>query len=162
MTALLELLLLFQGRAAPAAQQPNQQTPPPPAQPAVQTPSQATGAQIPTVQDLGDSLLMILDETTDTITLDWLTKLVQQQTKKNFVFDNTVAQALATMQVKMLGSKTIRKSQLYDFYQNLMFINNFTCTNVGRGDTSVVLIQQSVGAAARPGQGQIKSELVFV
>ena len=129
-----------------------------PAAPA-QDPAAPQG-EIPIVQEVGDFYVLTFDETPGGgVDLETLTKLCQQATGINFMYDDTTAGELAKKKVRMFGSKEIPKADFYSFYQILMFINDFVCTQVGEGPLAVVVVRSITGSAGRP---TLKNDSIYV
>ncbi|MCE9595082.1 MAG: hypothetical protein K8S98_12930 [Planctomycetes bacterium] len=167
MTVALALLALLQTRGGAPQNPPPQNPPLNVASPQGNAGNAANaggqgGGQMPAVQDDGLSLTIIVDEQSDPINLLWLTKMCQQNTAYNFVYTKEVATALEQQEVKMLGPKRIPKTDFFNFYQNMMFINKFTCTRVGRDATAVYLIQSQQGQRGAAAANELRSEPIYV
>lgn len=121
-----------------------------------------SGAQGEPVRIEQDENFFILtfDETGDGVDLETLTKLCQQATGINFTYDTTTGVKLAAAKVKIFGQKRIPKADFYNFYQILMFINQYVCTKVGAEPLSVVVIQELT--AQQGGRSNLKSEAIYV
>lgn len=119
-----------------------------------------TGAP-PKIQEVGDYYILNFDETDAPIDLEWLTKMCQLATGKNFNYDvQNVGPLLAQAKVRMFGEKRIPKSEFYEFYQILMFIHGFTITKVGPDHLAVYLIQTLTPTKA-PGSA-LKDDAIYV
>jgi general secretion pathway protein D len=115
----------------------------------------------PSIQEQGDYYILNFDETDAPITLEWLTKMCQLATGKNFNYDAaTVGAQLAQTGVRMFGEKRIPKSEFYEFYQILMFIHGYSITKVGPDHLAVYLIQSSLPGKAP--QGSLKEDAIYV
>ncbi|HVS09957.1 MAG TPA: secretin N-terminal domain-containing protein, partial [Planctomycetota bacterium] len=143
----------------PGAQPGPQAQPQPGAQPGPQGQAQP-GAQAPPVEEVGDYYILRFDEVADAPDLEWLTKLTEQVTGINFTYDDTTAADLKSKRVRLLGTKRIPKSDFYNFYQILMFINQYILTKVGPEHLAVVLVQQMT--PARQPQNQVRNESLYV
>ncbi len=149
MLALLALLPL----ASPPLPVP--QDPPPP-------PAAGEEAPLPQIQEEGDYYVLNFEEPSGDdqgVNLQTLTKICQQATGINFTYDAQIQTQLDTTTVLMFGIKRIPKEDFYNFFQILMFINNFVCAEVGPEHLRVVVIQPltPVGGA-RP----IKTQTIYV
>jgi general secretion pathway protein D len=160
------------GAQNPAAQNPAAQNPAaaqnPGARPGAAQPGRATqgnqgGApgEIPKIQESGEYYILTLDEQGEGIDLEWLTKMCQISTGKNFSYDEVQADALRKAKVRMFGEKRIPKVEFYEFYQILMFINGFTITKVGPEHLAVYLIQQ-LGPAGGSKSPPLKDDAVYI
>lgn len=138
----------------------------------VSTPTQqpATGALTsgggqagapPKIQEQGDFYILNFDETDSSIDLEWLTKMCQLATGKNFNYDQgTVGPLLKQAVVRMFGEKRIPKGEFYEFYQILMFIHGFTITKVGPDHLAVYLIQPL--SPTKAPTSSLKDEAIYV
>ncbi len=115
---------------------------------------------VPVVQEVGDFYVLTFDETKEGgVDLEMLTKLCQEATGINFMYDDTTASELSKKRVRMFGQKRIPKADFYSFYQILMFINDFVCTQIGSGPLAVVVLRSIGGAGGRP---QLKNDSIYV
>lgn len=148
----------------PAQAQPARPAPAqPPSRPAAASASQgSSGEGSGELVDIGDFYLLSIDEQGDGIDLLWLTKMCQTATGKNLTPDKAVAEQLLQTKVRMFGQKRIPKTEFYEFYQILMFINGFTITKVGPDHLAVYLIQSLAGQPGARGTGTLKDEAIYV
>ena len=128
-------------------------------QPAAPAAPQGIG-QTPLVEEAGDYYILRFDEVADAPDLEWLTKLTEQVTGINFTYDDATAADLKAKRVRLLGTKRIPKADFYNFYQILMFINQFILTKVGPDHLAVVLVQQMT--PTRQPQNQVRNESLYV
>lgn len=140
---------------------------PAPVAPAVQDPPATTGEEETDEQftDLGDALLLNLEageEAEEGIDLETLTKFCSVYTGINFTYDDATGQSLKGEKVRMFGLKKVPKEDFYNFFQILMFINNFVCTEVGPEHLRVVVVQPLAAGAAGRGQSKIKEATTYV
>jgi general secretion pathway protein D len=133
---------------APAPTPGAAQTPVPDAAQAPGTGAAPAGTQgqssegIPFVQEVGDYIVISVDETgTDSIDLEWLTKVCELYTGIVFTYDEPTLQQLRNSKVRLIGTKRVPKSEIYSFYQIMMFINGFILTRVGPEPLTIVLVQ---------------------
>ena len=144
MIALLASLPLWAAPTAPAAvlrdptgaQDPAGAEGRPPAAAGDQEP-----AEVPPIQDLGDTLLLNFDESTEGLSLRAFVKICQGQTGINFYMSEENAGQLDTLRVRMFGPKRVKKEDFYSFFQIIMIINRFVCTRIGPDHLSVVVVQ---------------------
>jgi general secretion pathway protein D len=170
MKALLALVVLLAPTPARAAAQragaPVGQDPVPaqpgaaPQQPA---PSSGTGgqSQVPLVQEIGDYLVLNVDETgTESIDLEWLTKVCENYTDNVFTYEPQTGTALQAIHLRLIGPKRVPIKDFYSFYQVMMFIHGFILTRVGPDPISVVLVQPVQPVAGKP--TNVRNEAVYV
>lgn len=116
---------------------------------------------VPVMQDIGDFYVLTFDESIEGgVDLETLTKLCQEATGINFIYGDDTAQQLSQKRVRMFGQKQIPKADFYAFYQILMFINDFVCTQVGPGPLAVVVVR-SANPQNRAG-GNLKNDSIYV
>lgn len=146
-------------QAQPAAAQPAT----PPARGAAPAAATAGGqGKPPTVQEVGDYIVISVDETgTDSIDLQWLTKVCELYTGIVFTYDDITSSQLASAKVRLIGTKRVPKSEIYSFYQILMFIHGYILTRVGPEPLSIVLVQPvTPTGGARP--NNVRNESVYL
>lgn len=116
--------------------------------------------------DLGEHLLLNLEageNAEEGIDLETLTKFCSDYTGINFTYDDATGQSLKGQKVRMFGLKKVPKEDFYNFFQILMFINDFVCTEVGPEHLRVVVVQPlSGGAGGRAGASKIKEATTYV
>lgn len=116
--------------------------------------------QVPYIQEVGDFFVINLDETGEGIDLEWLTKMCQVATGKNFVYDDQIQTLLKQQKVRMFGEKRIAKDEFFSFYQMLMFIYQFTLTKVGPDHMAVYLVQSLAQPNAQ--KQNLKNEAIYL
>jgi general secretion pathway protein D len=110
----------------------------------------------PPIQQDGDFYIVSFseDETTGLSLLDFV-KNCERATGLNFVVTKDTVQLLKTSNVRMYGTKRIRKADFYSFFQIVMFINDFACVEVGPPPLRVIVIQSlAQGRGATTGISQ--------
>jgi general secretion pathway protein D len=106
------------------------------------------------IQQQGDDLILSFSEGSEQLTLLGLVEFAQEITGLNFTYDPQTGTQLQQQKVVMLGLKTIKRSEFYNFFQIQLFINDFVCLEVGPPQISVILIQSlSQNAQQRGGGG---------
>jgi general secretion pathway protein D len=130
-------------------------------QPGTQRPVGGVQGEIPKIQESGEYYVLTLDEQGEGIDLEWLTKMCQIATGKNFTYDDTIAESLRKAKVRMFGDKRVPKVEFYEFYQILMFINGFTITKVGPEHLAVYLIQP-LGPQAGGKSPPLKDDAIYI
>jgi general secretion pathway protein D len=159
MKALLALAaLLVLPAAAATPQGPGAAPVPAPAAPQGGGPAQG---QARLVQEIGDDIVIQVDETgQDSIDLEWLTKLCEQYTGRVFTYDEPTATQLRSVKLRLIGAKRVPKSEIYSFYQIMMFIHGFILTRVGPEPLAIVLVQPAQPQANRA--TNVRNEAVYV
>jgi general secretion pathway protein D len=106
------------------------------------------------IQEQGDNyILNFSEDATEQLPLLDFVKLCQEATGFNFTYDPGTGQLLQGAKVVMLGTKTIPKSEFYNFFQIQLFINDFVCLEVGPPQIRVILIQSLASAGQARGGG---------
>jgi len=125
--------------------------------------AQGQDTKVPPIQDQGDYFILNFSENqTEQMPLLDFVKLAQEATGFTFTYDPQTGTQLNQAKVVMLGTKTVPKSEFYNFFQIQLFINDFVCFEVGPPQISQILIQSiAQGAQARGGGGLTKTP-VFV
>ena len=83
----------------------------------------------------------------ESMTLYQFVQACEQVTGLNFTW-GAETEAPQGHQVNLLGAKTIEKDRFYSFFQVMMIISDFVCTEIGEDDISVIKID-SLATAAR-------------
>ncbi|HIF40994.1 MAG TPA: hypothetical protein EYQ74_07840 [Planctomycetes bacterium] len=92
------------------------------------------------------------------MTLENFVQTCQSVTGITFTYDTETQGYLANAKVLLIGSKKVPKKDFYNFFQILLVINNFVCTQVGPEPISVIEIT-SLDTGAR---STIKSASTYV
>ena len=117
------------------------------------------GGETPVIQDIGNNnYLLTFDESPDGMTLEQFVKICQEITNINFTYSTDTSQMLQQNKVRMFGSKVIPKDDFYSFFQIIMIINKFVCTQIGPDDLSVVV----VASLDSPSRATIKQDAVYI
>src|SRR5262245_12515836 len=127
----------------------------------LQRPSRAQDERPPVIQIQGDFYILNFSENqSEQMPLLDFVKLAQEATGYNFTYDPQTGQQLLQGKVVMLGTKTIPKSEFYNFFQILLFINDFVCTEIGPPQIRQIMIQSlGQGGQARAGGALGRSPL---
>lgn len=112
--------------------------------------------EIPLIQDAGPHWVLTFASPDDAaqpqpgkgVTLEKFVKICQEVTGKNFVYTQETAGLLRTATIKMLGSKEIPKDEFYSFFQIIMIIHRFVCSEIGPEQFGVIVVS-SLETAAR-------------
>ncbi len=121
--------------------------------PLFQGPTQ--GDPIPAIQESGDSFILNFPQSPDGqggMSLGQFVQACQQVTGLTFHVKEDAATRLSSTFVRLLGTKRIPKTEFYSFFQILMVMNDFVCTEIGPSGISVIQIDslQGTGASAAP------------
>jgi general secretion pathway protein D len=117
-------------------------------------PVSAQEGRVSPIQEQGEFYRLTFSESTnDQLPLLDFVKLAQEATGLNFTYDPQTATKLQSAKVVMLGTKTIPKSEFYNFFQIQLFINDFVCVEIGPPQISVIMIQDLSASTQRAGGG---------
>ena len=94
------------------------------------------------------------------ISLQEFVKLCQEATSRNFTYAEETTSLLDQRKVRMFGSKRIPKEDFYQFFQFMMFINDFVTVEVGPRHLSVIVIQPLNAAGAQ--RNQVRQRTLYV
>jgi len=100
------------------------------------------GEDPPPIQVVEDSYVLNFAQGTGSEPMSMLqfVDACQQVTGLNFVWSQETETYLNNAKLRMLGPKTVPKDRFYSFFQALMIINEFVCTEIGEKGISVVQI----------------------
>ncbi len=120
---------------------------------AVSASASAQGAdeeEVYVIQEQGGTYVLNFaqSEEDESMTLYQFVQACEQVTKLNFTWGAETEALLKNQQVNLLGAKTIKKERFYSFFQVMMIISDFVCTEIGEDDISVIKID-SLATAAR-------------
>ncbi len=104
----------------------------------------------PPIQEVDGTYILNFaqSEEDESVSLFQFVQACQQVTELNFTWSQETNQLLKNQKVLMLGTKTIKKDRFYSFFQVIMIISDFVCTEIGEDDISVIKID-SLATAAR-------------
>lgn len=99
----------------------------------------------PAIQVQGDSYILNFADATQEgtesgMTLAQFVVACQQVTELNFHYSEETATFLNSQKVRLLGAKTVPKEDFYSFFQIIMIMNQFVCTEIGPAGISVIQI----------------------
>ena len=117
----------------------------------------------PPIQELDDDNFLLTfaaggTSKDDGMTLEDFVQTCQTVTGITFTYDTETQGYLSNAKVLLIGSKKVPKKDFYNFFQILLVINNFVCTQVGPEPISVIEIT-SLDTGAR---STIKSASTYV
>jgi general secretion pathway protein D len=87
-------------------------------------------------------------EEDESMSLYQFTQACQEVTDLQFTWSQDTEGILKSQKVRLLGQKSISKEDFYSFFQVMMIISDFVCTEVGEDDIAVIKID-SLQTAAR-------------
>ena len=112
--------------------------------------AQGEDEEVYVIQEQGGTYVLNFaqSEEDESMTLYQFVQACEQVTKLNFTWGAETEALLKNQQVNLLGAKTIKKERFYSFFQVMMIISDFVCTEIGEDDISVIKID-SLATAAR-------------
>ena len=120
---------------------------------------------VPPIQEVGDNYVLTFSESSGPatgpeggMTLARFVAACQQSSNIVFTYTDDTATFLEQARIRMIGQKVIPKSEFYNFFQILMVINDFVCTQVGPDPISLVEIT-SLATGART---NIRDNAIYV
>jgi len=126
--------------------------------PAAQDPE----GDLPPIQVVGDSYVLnfaITQGTTgESMTMLQFVDACERVTQLNFTWTQETETLLNNAKLRLLGTKTVPKGKFYSFFQVMMIINDFVCTEIGEEGIAVIKID-SLQTASR---NNIRSQAVNV
>ena len=122
---------------------------------------QGADETIPPIQDVGDAFVLNFaqgESATDGLSLARFVVACEQVTGINFTYATETQQLLESQTVRLLGTKRVPKEEFYSFFQIMMIINDFVCSEIGEAPLSVVVID-SLKTQAR---NTIRGDAIYV
>ncbi|MFT5197491.1 MAG: general secretion pathway protein D [Planctomycetota bacterium] len=104
--------------------------------------------EVPSIQDDGDGFILNFPQGVDGgqgMSLGQFVQACQQVTGLTFHVKEDAASRLSSTFVRLMGTKRIPKEQFYSFFQILMVMNDFVCTEIGPVGISVIQIDSLTG-----------------
>lgn len=123
--------------------------------------AQDAGQDPDPIQELDGSYILNFAEAEDGeegMTLARLVRACEQVTGITFTYTNETSTFLTSTQVRLIGTKTVPKSEFYNFFQILMVIHEFVCTEVGAEPISII----EITSMQTNGRNTIRKDSVFV
>lgn len=115
----------------------------------------------PPIQEVGETYVLNFAEAEGTekgMTLARFVRACEQVTGIVFTYNEETKNFLEGAQILLIGTKTVPKSEFYNFFQILMVINDFVCAQVGPDPIAVIEIV-SLNTGART---NIRDQAVYV
>ncbi len=112
--------------------------------------AQGEDEEVYVIQEQGGTYVLNFAQSDEdeSMTLYQFVQACEQVTGLNFTWGAETEALLKNQQVNLLGPKTIKKERFYSFFQVMMIISDFVCTEIGEDDISVIKID-SMATAAR-------------
>lgn len=105
-----------------------------------------------------DYVLNFAEGEEDSLTLETFVAICEQETGIAFTYTEETANLLRTSKVRLVGTKRVPKKEFYSFFQIMMIINEFVCSEIGADPLSVVMID-SLRTNSR---STIRSDAIYV
>ncbi len=129
------------------------------------TPAQQdTPSEVPAIQDDGDGFILNFPQGVDGgqgMSLGQFVQACQQVTGLTFHVKEDAASRLSSTFVRLMGTKRIPKRQFYSFFQILMVMIDFVCTEIGPAGISVIQIDSLTGGGNSSGP-KIRANAAYV
>ncbi|MCP5024382.1 MAG: hypothetical protein GY930_21760 [bacterium] len=125
---------------------------------------QDTPSEVPAIQDDGDTFILNFPQGVDGgqgMDLGQFVQACQQVTGLTFHVKEDAASRLSSTFVRLMGTKRIPKRQFYSFFQILMVMNDFVCTEIGPAGISVIQIDSLTGGGNSSGP-KIRANAAYV
>jgi len=113
------------------------------------------------IQAVGDDYILNFgsgETDEDRLDLQSFVEVCQEVTDIAFTYTEETANLLRSSSVRLLGTKRVPKDQFYEFFQIIMIINDFVCTEVGADPLSVIEIN-SLKTQAR---NTVRGDAIYV
>lgn len=111
------------------------------------------------IQVYGDDyVLNFAEDDESAVTLEEFVVACEQETGIAFTYTDETAALLRQAKVRLIGTKTVPKKEFYAFFQIMMIINDFVCSEIGADPLSVVMID-SLRTNVR---NTIRSDAIYV
>ncbi|MEZ5976025.1 MAG: secretin N-terminal domain-containing protein, partial [Planctomycetota bacterium] len=119
---------------------------------------------IPPIQEVGSEYILNFPQSPDGqsgMSLAQFVQACQQVTGLTFHVKEDAASRLSTSFVRLLGPKRIPKDKFYSFFQILMVVNDFVCTEIGPAGISVIQID-SIAPGNAAGGAKVRQAAPYV
>ncbi len=124
-------------------------------------PAQDSNQNPPPIQELDGEYILnfaAAENGQEGMTLAKLVRACEEVTGITFTYTEETNTFLTNAQVRLIGTKRVPKDEFYNFFQILMVIHNFVCTEVGADPISVIQIT----SLQTGGRNTIRKDSVFV
>lgn len=122
--------------------------------------TQEEGETPPPIQAVGNTFVLNFaqgpDE--DSMSLYKFAQACQQVTGLKFTWGEDTEGLLKQRQVRLIGTMEVPKERFYKFFQVMMIISEFVCTEIGETDIMVIKIDSLQGA----GRSNLRSTAIYV
>ena len=123
--------------------------------------AQDDGQSPPPIQELNGEYILNFAQAEsgeEGMTLARLVRACEQVTGITFTYTEETFTFLNSAQVRLIGTKTVPKDEFYNFFQILMVIHDFVCTEVGADPISII----EITSLQTGGRNTIRKDSVFV
>jgi len=106
-------------------------------------PAGAGQDDLPPIQVVGDSYILNFAagaNASEALSMLQFVSACQEVTDLNFTWNQETENLLSGAKLRLLGPKTVPKERFYSFFQVMMIINDFVCTEIGEQGISVIKI----------------------
>lgn len=118
------------------------------------------GESPPPIQAVGNTFVLNFaqgpDE--DSMSLYKFAQACQQVTGLKFTWGEDTEGLLKQRQVRLIGTMEVPKERFYSFFQVMMIISEFVCTEIGEDDIAVIKIDSLQGA----GRSNLRASAIYV
>lgn len=117
---------------------------------------------VPPIQEVGETYVLNFAETdgdgSKGMNLARFVKACEQVTGIVFTYNDETKNFLEQTPIQLIGTKVVPKEEFYNFFQILMVINDFVCTQVGPDSISVIeIVSLNTGQRAN-----IRDQAIYV
>ena len=115
---------------------------------------------LPPIQELGSTYVLNFaqGEDEESMSLFQFTQACQQVTGRQFTWNEDTEGLLKQRRVRLIGTKSIQKERFYSFFQVMMIISDFVCTEIGEDDIAVIKIDSLQGQ----GRSNLRASAIYV
>lgn len=115
---------------------------------------------LPPIQDVGGTYVLNFaqGENEESMSLYQFAQACQQVTGLQFTWGEDTESLLKQRKVRLIGTKKIPKESFYSFFQVMMIISEFVCSEIGEDDIAVVKIDSLTGA----GRSNLRASAIYV
>lgn len=115
---------------------------------------------LPPIQEVGSTYVLNFaqGEEEESMSLFQFTQACQQVTGRQFTWNEDTEGLLKQRRVRLIGTKSIDKQRFYSFFQVMMIISDFVCTEIGEDDIAVIKIDSLQGQ----GRSNLRQNSIYV
>ncbi len=121
---------------------------------------QEEGTAPPPIQAVGNTFVLNFAQGPDeeSMSLYKFAQACQQVTGLKFTWGEDTESLLKQRQVRLIGTMEVPKERFYKFFQVMMIISEFVCTEIGESDIMVIKIDSLQGA----GRSNLRATAIYV